>query len=61
MKRYFINVGNKKRVYFDTYIDAQQNRPVSLRGTHHIYPTDHSGYYSKHEGRISFGDGNRSV
>ena len=59
--KYYVYTGINK-IYFNSYSDAKNyvryNAPDGLpKGLYHIYPVDKSGYYSKPEGRISFGEG----
>jgi len=68
-KKYYIyNVpkGSPKnqRIYFATYAEAQKyikahRPPGDNKGIFHIYPVDKSGYFSKSDGRTSFGEGNK--
>jgi hypothetical protein len=56
--------GNGKKEYFVTLNEAQDFvlthfPPGPAKGLYHIYPVDKSGYFSKSEGRTSFGAGNK--
>jgi len=56
-------LGGKRR-YFPTYTEAydyiKTHFPLGpVKGMFHIYPVDKSGYFSKAEGRTSFGEGNK--
>jgi hypothetical protein len=63
---YYIYLGNGRKMYFSSYSDARDYAnnywPMNAKGIvgmYHIYPVDKSGYFSKSEGRISFGEGNK--
>lgn len=52
------------KLYFATYAEALKyvrghRPPEDKLGLYHIYPVDKSGYFSKSEGRTSFGEGNK--
>ena len=53
----------QKKEFFDTYEDARKfvkaTRPEGdIKALYHIYPVD-PVYFSKSEGRTSFGEGNK--
>jgi hypothetical protein len=53
-----------KKKYFFTYTEAvnyiESHFPTgAIKGMFHIYPVDKSGYFSKADGRTSFGEGNK--
>jgi hypothetical protein len=63
---HYIFLGNGRKMYFSSYSDAKDyikmHWPMNSKGIvglYHIYPVDKSGYFSKSDGRKSFGEGNK--
>ncbi|HPE06165.1 MAG TPA: hypothetical protein PLW50_00390 [Smithellaceae bacterium] len=56
--------GSGRKIYFEDYAQAwayvlEHRPPGGERGIYHINPVDKSGFQSKNEGRVSFGEGNK--